>query len=99
MGAFLNASLGERYRAAVDRAAGDDAGLGRLLSDPNALLQPAVRSSIPEAAYSEVAGALAASLSPAFWVLLFFGLSALAVATLFPHGTAKDLVSREEDYG
>ena len=42
---------------------------------------------------------LAASLSPAFWVLLFFGLSALAVATLFPHGTAKDLVSREEDYG
>jgi EmrB/QacA subfamily drug resistance transporter len=99
MGAFLNASLGERYRAAVDRAAGDDAGLGRLLSDPNALLQPAVRSRIPEAAYSEVAGALAASLSPAFWVLLFFGLSALAVATLFPHGTAKDLVSREEDYG
>ena len=42
---------------------------------------------------------LAASLSPAFRVLLFFGLSALAVATLFPHGTAKDLVSREEDYG
>jgi MFS family permease len=41
----------------------------------------------------------AASLSPAFWVLLFFGLSALAVATLFPHGMAKDLVSREEDYG
>ncbi len=99
MGAFLNASLGERYRAAVDRATGGDAGLGRLLSDPNALLQPAVRSRIPEAAYSEVAGALAASLSPAFWVLFFFGLSALAVATLFPHGTAKDLVSREEDYG
>ena len=42
---------------------------------------------------------LAASLSPAFRVLLFFGLSALAVATLFPHGTAKDLVSREGDYG
>jgi uncharacterized membrane protein len=44
--------------------------------------------------------ALAASLSPAFWILLFFGLSALAVATLFPHdGTAKDLVRREGDYG
>jgi EmrB/QacA subfamily drug resistance transporter len=99
MGALLNASLGERYRAAVDRAAGGDAGLGRLLSDPNALLQPAVRSRIPEAAYSEVAGALAASLSPAFWVLLFFGLSSLAVATLFPHGTAEDLVSRGEDSG
>ena len=42
---------------------------------------------------------LAASLSPAFRVLLFFGLSALAVATLFPHGTAKDLVRREGDYG
>ena len=41
---------------------------------------------------------LAASLSPALRVLLFFGLSALAVATLFPRGTAKDLVSRE-DYG
>jgi MFS family permease len=99
MGALLNASLGERYRAAVDRAAGGDEGLRRLLSDPNALLQPAVRSRIPEAAYSELAGALAASLSPAFWVLLFFGLSALAVATLFPRGTAKELVSREEDHG
>jgi EmrB/QacA subfamily drug resistance transporter len=99
MGAFLNASLGERYRAAVDRAVGGDAGLRRLLSDPNALLQPAVRSRIPEAAYSEVAEALAASLSPAFWVLLFFGISALAVATLFPRGTAKDFVSREDDLG
>jgi EmrB/QacA subfamily drug resistance transporter len=99
MGAFLNASLGARYRAAVDRAAGGDAGLGRLLSDPNALLQPAVRSRIPEAADSELAGALAASLSPAFWVLLFFGLSAFAVATFFPRGSAKDLVNRAEDRG
>jgi hypothetical protein len=99
MGAFLNASLGERYRAAVDRAAGGDEGLGRLLSDPNALLQPAVRSRIPEAAYSELASALAASLSPAFWVLLFFGLLALAVATFFPGGSAKDLANRAEDYG
>src|SRR5204862_5077755 len=32
MGAFLNASLGTRYRAAVDRAAGGDENLGRLLS-------------------------------------------------------------------
>jgi MFS family permease len=99
MGAFLNASLGERYTDAVHRAAGGDAALGRLLSDPNALLQPAVRGRIPDAAYSELAGALAASLSPAFWVLLFFGLSALAVATLFPRGTAKDLMSRAEDHG
>ena len=99
MGAFLNASLGERYRAAVDRAAGGDEGLARLLSDPNALLQPAVRGRIPDAAYSELAGALAASLSPAFWVLLFFGLLALAVATFFPRGSAKDLANRGEDYG
>jgi EmrB/QacA subfamily drug resistance transporter len=99
MGAFLNASLGERYRAAVDRAAGGDEGLRRLLSDPNALLQPAVRGRIPDAAYSELAGALAASLSPAFWVLLFFGLLALAVATFFPRGSAKDLANRGEDYG
>ena len=99
MGAFLNASLGERYRAAATRAAGGNEGLRRLLSDPNALLQPAVRGRIPEAAYSELAAALAASLSPAFWVLLFFGLSALAVATLFPRGSAKDLVNRAEDRG
>ena len=99
MGAFLNASLGERYQDAVARAAGGDEGLARLLSDPNALLQPAVRSRIPEAASSELAGALAASLSPAFWTLLFFGLSAFAVATLFPRGTAKDLVRRAEDHG
>jgi hypothetical protein len=41
-------------------------------------------------------GTFLASLGPAFWVVLFFGLSALAVATFFPHGTAKDLVSRED---
>jgi EmrB/QacA subfamily drug resistance transporter len=99
MGAFLNASLGARYGAAVDRAAGGDENLGRLLSDPNALLQPAVRGRIPDAAYSELAGALAASLSPAFWVLLFFGLLALAVATFFPRGSAKDLANRAEDFG
>jgi EmrB/QacA subfamily drug resistance transporter len=99
MGAFLNASLGARYRAAVDRAAGGDENLGRLLSDPNALLQPAVRGRIPDAAYSELAGALAASLSPAFWVLLFFGLLTLAVATFFPRGSAKDLANRAEDFG
>jgi EmrB/QacA subfamily drug resistance transporter len=99
MGAFLNASLGERYRAAVDRAAGGDESLGKLLSDPNALLQPAVRGRIPDAAYSELAGALAASLGPAFWVLLFFGVFALAVAMFFPRGSAKDLANRAEDYG
>ncbi len=99
MGSLLNASLGEHYRAAAERASGDDAALGRLLSDPNALLQPAVRSRIPDAAYTQLAGALAAALSPAFWVLLVCGLSALAVATLFPGGSAKELVSREAEHG
>jgi hypothetical protein len=99
MGAFLNASLGERYRNAVERAAGADHSLARLLSDPNALLQPAVRSRIPREAYSELAGALASSLGPAFWVLLFFGLLALAVAMFFPRGSAKELANRAEDYG
>jgi hypothetical protein len=99
MGALLNASLGERYGTAAERAAGGDAALGRLLSDPNALLQPAVRERIPDAAYSELAGALAAALSPAFWVLLVCGLAALAVATLFPRGSAKDLVSQEPEHG
>jgi EmrB/QacA subfamily drug resistance transporter len=99
MGALLNASLGERYRAAGARAAGGDADLGRLLSDPNALLQPTVRERIPEEAYSELAAALAAALSPAFWVLLVCGLAALAVATLFPRGSAKDLVSQEPEHG
>ena len=99
MGALLNASLGERYRAAAQRAAGGDAGLGRLLSDPNALLQPAVRSRIPEDAYSELAGALAAALAPAFWVLLVCGLATLAVAAFFPRGSAKELVAVEGEHG
>ena len=99
MGALLNASLGERYSAAVRRAAGGDADLSRLLSDPNALLQPAVRSRIPEDAYSELAGALAAALSPAFWVLLVCGLAALAVAAFFPRGSAKELVAAEGEHG
>ena len=51
MGALLNASLGDRYRAAAERAAAGEPGLARLLSDPNTLLQPAVRSRIPEGAY------------------------------------------------
>ena len=92
MGALLNASLGDRYGAAVERVSRGDAALGRLLSDPNALLQPAVRSRIPEAAYAELSGALAAALSPAFWVLLVFGLSSLAAAMFFPRGAAEDLV-------
>lgn len=96
MGALLNASLGDRYRAAAERVADGDAGLGRLLSDPNTLLQPAVRSRIPEDAYGELAGALAASLSPTFWVLLAFGVSTLAAAVFFPRGAAESLVSREE---
>lgn len=99
MGALLNASLSDRYRAAVDRVAEGDAALGRLLSDPNALLQPAVRSRIPDAAYSELAGALAAALSPAFWVLLAFGVSSMAAAALFPAGAAEDLVRTEAEHG
>lgn len=95
MGALLNASLGERYAAAADRAAGGDATLTRLLSDPNAVLQPAVRSRIPEEAYAELAGALSAALSPAFWVLLVFGLASVAAAAFFPRGAAEDLVRAE----
>lgn len=99
MGALLNASLGERYRAAVGRVAEGDAALARLLSDPNAILQPAVRARVPEAAYSELAGALAAALSPAFWVLLVFGVASGAAAALFPPGAAADLVTREAEHG
>ena len=99
MGALLNASLGERYRAAVGRIAEGDAALGRLLSDPNAILQPAVRARVPEAAYSELAGALSAALSPAFWVLLVFGVASVAAAAFFPPGAAADLVTREAEHG
>jgi EmrB/QacA subfamily drug resistance transporter len=99
MGALLNASLGERYRAAAERAAEGESGLGRLLSDPNALLQPAVRSRIPDSAYQELAGALAASLSPAFWVLFACGVFTVAAALFFPRGAAESLVSREEKVG
>jgi Na+/melibiose symporter-like transporter len=99
MGALLNASLGDRYRAAVGRVTEGDAGLARLLSDPNALLQPAVRARIPEAAYAELAGALSAALSPAFWVLLVFGVGSVAAAAFFPRGAAADLVTSEPEHG
>ena len=96
MGALLNASLGDRYRAAVERAAGGDADLSRLLADPNALLQPTLRGRIPDAAYAELAAALAGALTPAFWTILALGICAFAVAALFPRGRAKDFVNREE---
>ena len=99
MGALLNASLGPRYEAAVERASGGDEGLVGLLADPNALLQPALRERIPTDSYAEIAGALAAALSPAFWVILALGLAAVVAAAFFPGGRAKDLVNREEDYG
>jgi EmrB/QacA subfamily drug resistance transporter len=99
MGALLNASLGDRYRAAVGRVAEGDAALARLLSDPNAILQPAVRARVPDAAYAELANALSAALSPAFWVLLVFGVSSVAAAAFFPHGAAADLVTSEPEHG
>jgi EmrB/QacA subfamily drug resistance transporter len=99
MGALLNASLGDRYGAAVGRVAEGDAALERLLSDPNALLQPAVRSRIPEPAYAELAGALSAALSPAFWVLLVFGVGSVVAAAFFPRGAAADLVTTEAEHG
>jgi hypothetical protein len=98
MGALLNASLGPRYEAAVERASEGDAGLVGLLADPNALLQPALRERIPADSYLEIAGALAAALSPVFWVILALGLAAMVAAAFFPGGRAKDLVNREEDY-
>lgn len=94
MGALLNASLGTRYESAAQRAASGNGNLAHLLSDPNSLLQPAVRTRIPHEAYAKLAGALAASLSPVFWTILTFGVVALVAATLFPRGQAKDLVSR-----
>ncbi len=99
MGALLNASLGARYEAAVERASAGDTSLARLLADPNALLQPALRDWIPADSYAELAGSLATALSPVFWVIFGLGLATVAVAVFFPGGRAKDLVSREEDDG
>jgi EmrB/QacA subfamily drug resistance transporter len=96
MGALLSASLGARYADAVGRAAGGDEGLARLLADPNALLQPALRDRIPADSYAELAGVLAGALSPAFYVIFALGLASLAAATLFPAGSAKSLVHMEK---
>jgi len=96
MGALLSASLGARYADAVGRAAGGDEGLARLLANPNALLQPALRDRIPADSYAELAGALAGALSPAFYVIFALGLASLAAATLFPAGSAKSLVHTEK---
>ena len=96
MGALLNASLGARYESAVERASGDDADLAGLLADPNSLLQPTVREQIPAGSYAELAASLATALSPTFWAILALGVLALAAASFFPGGDAKDLVRREE---
>jgi Na+/melibiose symporter-like transporter len=98
MGALLNASLGSRYEAAVEEVSAEDADLARLLADPNALLQPALRDQIPNASYAELASSLAAALSPTFWILFALGLAALGLAMFFPGGQAKDLVNREDEY-
>ena len=98
MGAFLNASFGARYEAAVERASGGDPELARLLADPNALLQPALREQIPVGSYTELASSLATALSPAYWVILALGVSALVAAVFFPGGHAKDLVNKEEGH-
>jgi hypothetical protein len=96
MGALLNASLGARYEAAVERASGGDTDLANLLADPNSLLQPALRDQIPASSYAELAASLAAALSPTFWAILALGVLALVAAAFFPGGHAKDLVNRQE---
>ncbi|MCA1718533.1 MAG: MFS transporter [Actinobacteria bacterium] len=96
MGALLNVSLGTRYEAAVERASGGDPDLADLLADPNSLLQPVLRDQIPAGSYAELAGSLAAALSPTFWAILALGVLALVAAAFFPGGHAKDLVNREE---
>ena len=96
MGALLNASLGARYEFAVERASGGDADLADLLADPNSLLQPALREQIPAGSYAELAGSLAAALSPTFWAILALGVLALVAAAFFPGGHAKDFVNRKE---
>jgi hypothetical protein len=93
----LNASLDVRYEAAVESASAGDTGLARLLADPNALLQPALRDQISAGSYAELASSLAAALSPTFWAILILGVAALVAAAFFPGGQAKDLVSREKD--
>jgi EmrB/QacA subfamily drug resistance transporter len=98
MGALLNASLGARYAAAVERASGGDESLSGLLADPNALLQPALRESIPPESYTELASVLASALSPAFWVIFALGVSTVIVAAFFPGGHAKDLVNKEDEH-
>jgi hypothetical protein len=96
MGALLNASLGTRYQAAVERASGGDVDLANLLADPNSLLQPTLREQIPTNSYVELAASLATALSPTFWAILALGILALVAAVFFPAGHAKDLVNREE---
>jgi EmrB/QacA subfamily drug resistance transporter len=96
MGALLNASLGTRYQAAVERASGGDVDLANLLADPNSLLQPTLREQIPTNSYAELAASLATALSPTFWAILALGILALVAAVFFPTGHAKDLVNREE---
>lgn len=97
MGALLNASLGPRYAAAVEKASAGDENLARLLADPNSLLQPILREQIPSGSYTELANSLATALSPVFWVIFALGLTALALSMVFPGGQAKDLISREDD--
>ena len=97
MGALLNASLGPRYAAAVEKASAGDENLAHLLADPNSLLQPVLREQIPSGSYAELANSLAVALSPVFWVIFGFGVAALVLATFFPGGQAKDLVNREDD--
>lgn len=96
MGAVLNSALGERYGAAVDRVAGGDRELAATLADPNALLQPEVRQQIPADSYAELAAALAAALSPVFWIVLALSASGIVVALLFPRGSAREMVHRED---
>jgi Na+/melibiose symporter-like transporter len=97
MGALLNASLGPRYAAAVEKASAGDENLAHLLADPNSLLQPVLREQIPSGSYAELANSLAVALSPVLWVIFGFGVAALVLATFFPGGQAKDLVNREDD--
>jgi len=90
MGAVLSAGLASHLQQVAREGAGPltPARAAELASNPNALIEPGARDSLPPAVLDELQGAMAAAIQRVFWVGTALAGLALLVGFRLPHSAA-----------
>jgi EmrB/QacA subfamily drug resistance transporter len=101
MGAFLTASLaGQLYQAALKGTAGlTVARAAELAANPNALIEPGAKASLPPDTLAVLQDSMAQSLHMVFWVGTAFALLAFLVSFLLPKHQKAPKIPEDEEVG